>query len=259
MARYSENPVGLPTPQSTLVSRCPESSPSRPSSVVLPSLSIGGANRQLDGIQPFPRGIGELAGCPLYLGGELRQELRDEPLFLGPPGQNASQCRDWPSSTDLLVDFHNLVEDRLELLLVGHLLLHLGQSGSSGDRSGDRLAVYRLGQEADGSVPEMVRVGAGAVALSAAPIGADQATPTRATQTGQLRVQAEPLGLEPRQISVLGSGHGELPSPCKRQLFQHRPPLISPSIEAHNLAAHPSPDKSLTMTTVVAIKAPCLH
>ena len=49
-------------------------------------LDHGGAKHQLHGGQTFRRGIAELGGGQLaealYLGGELRLELLDEPFFL---------------------------------------------------------------------------------------------------------------------------------------------------------------------------------
>ena len=51
-----------------------------------PDLEHGRADRQLDSGQPFARGIAQLArrqlAEALYLGGEVRLELREEPLFL---------------------------------------------------------------------------------------------------------------------------------------------------------------------------------
>ena len=74
-------------------------------------------------------------------------------------------------------------------------------------------------------MPRVVRVGAGTVALSAAPEGADQAAP---------------LSLELRRISVSGTGQSEPPHTASHHAYSLRPQPISPSTSAHFPVPHPT-------------------
>ena len=123
---------------------------------------------------------------------------------------DVGQRRRWSGVADRLADLHDLADDLLEMLVVGHFCRHLVELGTDLQVQRDGFAVDLLGQNVLRAVTGMGGISAHTVGFSAPAHDRRQAAGTEVADVGQLGMQSAALGFEVRY--VLGWRHGEVAS-----------------------------------------------